>query len=162
MQKSREPIQARVMVDKLTAILQECFMGAQESGAFLIPGPNGLFDLLQGLTAREASTPVAGASMAAHALHVAFSLDAFLDWIHGKRGITYDWAKSWAKSEVTDKEWEELRQRLHRQYTALCQAVHDTAPYDADSAWGAIGVLAHTAYHLGALQVKADELRSGQ
>ena len=40
----------------------------------------------------------------------------------------------------------------------LKQAIDRHAPVDAKSDWGLPGVLAHTAYHLGAIQVKTDAL----
>jgi hypothetical protein len=144
----------------LVSVLRECFHGAGEAGAFLDPGQGGLVALLAGLTAAEASTPVAGTSVARHALHVAFSLDVFAEWIGGVRDVEYDWARSWAQGEVDENQWRALRARLAQGFEALEAAVARHAARDAQAAWGAAGALAHTAYHLGMIQIKVDELRA--
>lgn len=140
-------------------VLRECFYGAGDKGAFLDPGPNGLFALLKSLSAQEASLPVAGASIATHALHVAFSLDVFAQWIQGVRGVTYDWDTSWEKNEVSETEWNELLCKMEGQCLDLEQAIMQQAASDVEAMWGAAGALAHTAYHLGIIQVKIDALR---
>jgi hypothetical protein len=146
----------------LVSVLRECFHGAGEAGAFLDPGQGGLLALLASLSAAEASAPVAGASVARHALHVAFSLDVFAEWIGGLRDVEYDWAQSWARGEVDQGQWLALRERLALGLAALEAAVARHAARDAQAAWGAAGALAHTAYHLGMIQLKVDELRAAQ
>ncbi len=146
------------IVEEFQRVLRESFYGAEQAGAFLDPGPNGLLPVLRKLSAQDASTPVAGASIACHALHVAFSLDAFTDWIGGVRDITYDWEQSWRKSEVRAEEWVFLLERLESQYQRLGDAIAANASRDVKACWGMAGVLAHTAFHLGAIQVKVDEL----
>jgi len=66
---------------------------------------------------------VAGAFIAPHALHVAFSLEAYREWISGIRDIDYDWEKSWEKSRGTDEEWRDLTAKIEEQYDGLRQAV---------------------------------------
>lgn len=159
-EKEARPLKAEAIVAGTITVLTECFDGAGERGAFLDPGEHGLIGMLRTLTAGEASTPVAGASVATHALHVAFSLDAFGGWIAGVRDVEYDWSQSWAKSEVTSEEWLALLDRLERQRTELEETIRTHASTDLEASWGAMGVLAHTAYHLGAVTVKIDELRA--
>lgn len=149
----------KAVIAQLLAVLRECVRGAGNPGAFLEEGPHGLFQLLEGLSASEASRPAAGSSIARHALHVAFSLDAFIEWIEGVRGKEYDWAASWLRGEVTEEEWRALRRRLEAQHARLEEAAAEQAPRNPEAAWGAAGALAHTAYHLGMIQVKADVLR---
>lgn len=145
---------------QLLSVIRECLHGAVENGAFLNPGQGGLLQLLSELSAGEASKPAAGASIATHALHVSFSLDVFMDWMVGKRDIQPDWDESWARSGVDDAQWQALKDRLAVQSAALERIVGEYAPTDRESAWAATGVLAHTAFHLGAMQVKFDVLRS--
>ncbi|GEM_PF-1458204 len=52
-----------------------------------------------------------------------------------------------------------LLRQLERQYATLVEIIRENAEYDEDSGWYTAGVLAHSAYHLGALRVKVDELR---
>lgn len=147
--------------ERLLQVLEECFLGAETNGAFLDPGPNGLLDLMRSLTADEASRPVAGPSIASHALHVAFSLDAFIEWIEGERDKSYDWVESWATAEVDEVQWREALERMERRHEDLRAAIERHAPEDPEAAWAAAGVLAHTAFHLGAMQVKKDALAKG-
>lgn len=151
-------ISARELVRGVLGVIGECFDGAQDRGAFLNPGEGGLLALLGGLSAGQASTPVAGASVATHALHLSFSLNAFTDWIIGIRDKTYDWESSWSKNTVDEQEWSALLDHLAGQAETLGKAIVRHAPVDTEAAWGAAGVLAHTAFHLGAIQVKADVL----
>ncbi|WP_421903993.1 hypothetical protein [Maridesulfovibrio sp.] len=156
---NNQQLPATTIINETLKIICECFTGASQNGAFLEPGPTGLLDLLRSLSSENASTPAAGTSVATHALHVEFALNAFIEWINGERDIEYDWNKSWAKSEVTEKEWQELIQKLDEGFKQLKEAITHKSAYDQKAAWGAAGVLAHTAYHLGAIQVKVDVLR---
>ena len=80
-----------------------------------MPGEGGFLALLDTLSAGQASMPVAGASVATHALHLSFSLKAFTDWIKGIRDRDHDWEASRAQSTVNDREWQELRRGLAQQ-----------------------------------------------
>ena len=151
-------ISAQDLVGAILGVVRECFDGAKDRGAFLDPGQGGLLTLLEGLSARQASTPIAGASIATHAMHLAFSLDAFTDWIEGVREREYDWDSSWSVSTVTEREWRTLCRRMADQAEKLREAIGRKAPVNTEAAWGAAGALAHTAYHLGAVRVKADAL----
>jgi len=143
----------------IVTILRESFHGVDDHGAFLSLGPNGLLDLLRGLSAEEASIPISGDSIATHALHVSFSLDVYNEWIRGVRDAEYDWDKSWEKHAVNSDEWDELLSRIDRQYTELEHVIREHEGQDCEAVWGSIGALAHTAFHLGIIQVKFDELR---
>jgi hypothetical protein len=140
-------------------VLRESFHGAGDHGAFLDPGPNGLLAILKSLSAEEASLPIAGASIATHAIHIAFSLDVFNEWIQGIRDTEHSWDKSWEKHEVSTAEWDCLLSQIDRQFLQLERTILQYDEYDAEAVWGSIGTLAHTAFHLGIIQVKADELR---
>lgn len=155
----RKKLTADEALEATLDVLRECFHGTETGGAFLDPGPNGLSNLLSSLSAKEASTPIAGASIATHAWHIAFSLDAFLEWMEGVRDKEYDWPRSWAKTDASEEEWVALRGWLENRLHALEYAIKTYGATDREAAWGASGVLAHTAYHLGAIQVKIDELR---
>ena len=63
----------------------------------------GLFGTLDALTAEQASTPVedGGATAAAQAEHVRFSLDVSTRWMNGERDKA-DWARNWDVTQVDD------------------------------------------------------------
>src|SRR5687768_4535204 len=94
-------------------ILSEAFAGPADprSTHFANNEPDcGLFGTLDALTAEQASTPVedGGATAAAQAEHVRFSLDVSARWMRGEREKA-DWARSWDVMQVDDDAWTELR-----------------------------------------------------
>ena len=140
-------------------ILRESMHGTDEHGAFLSSGPNGMLDLLRELSAEEASLPISGASIATHAIHLSFSFEVYKEWIQGVRDSEYDWDKSWEKHDVSTAEWDTLLSRINRHHNDLEDAIRQHGEHDFEAMWGGVGALAHTAYHLGIIQVKIDELR---
>lgn len=136
-------------------ILSEAFAGPADprSTHFVNNEPDcGLFGTLDALTAEQASTPVeeGGATAAAQAEHVRFSLDVSTRWMRGEREKA-DWARSWDVMEVDDDAWTELRKELRRAYDAFVVMVHQQ-PMDAELLEGLVATVAHAAYHLGALR----------
>ena len=72
--------------------------------------------------------------MAAHALHLSFSLEAFTDWIVGTRDKTYDWKASWAQSTVSESKWRKLLERIAVQANNLTHAMTRHAAANPESA----------------------------
>ena len=89
---------------------------------------------------------------------MAFSLEVFIQWIEGHHDIKPDWDESWAQSMVTDQEWRYLPARLATLRVSLLAALDTHGAVARESVWGVAGVIAHTAFLLGAIQVKADTL----
>jgi MoxR-like ATPase len=136
-------------------ILSEAFAGPADprSTHFVNNQPDcGLFGTLDGLTAEQASTPVeeGGATAAAQAEHVRFSLDVSVRWMRGEREKV-DWPRSWDVREVDDDAWTALREQLRQAYDAFVVMVHQR-PMDAELLEGVVATVAHAAYHLGALR----------
>jgi hypothetical protein len=136
-------------------ILSEAFAGPADprSTHFANNEPDcGLFGTLDVLTAEEASTPVedGGATAAAQAEHVRFSLEVSTRWLRGDRR-TADWPGSWEVREVDEDAWTELRHALHRAYDEFVVVVHQV-PMQAELLEGLVATVAHAAYHLGALR----------
>jgi hypothetical protein len=145
-------------------ILSEAFAGPADprSTHFVNNQPDcGLFGTLDALTAEQASTPVeeGGATAAAQAEHVRFSLDVSTRWMSGDRGPT-DWARSWDVREVDGDAWTALRQQLRKGYDDFVVMVHQQ-PMDAELLEGLVATVAHAAYHLGALRQIARHVRVG-
>ncbi|WFS64221.1 hypothetical protein LF599_08720 [Pseudodesulfovibrio thermohalotolerans] len=86
------------------------------------------------------------------------SIYAFADWIKGNRDKTYNWEASWEKYTVNESEWRALLKRIANQAERLANVITRHATTNPESAWGAAGALAHTAFHMGAIQMKADLL----
>lgn len=145
-------------------ILSEAFAGPADprSTHFVNNAPDcGLFGTLAALTAEQASVAVdeGGATAAAQAEHVRFSLDVSVRWMRGEREKA-DWARSWDVREVDDVAWAELREQLRRTYDAFVVMVHQQ-PMDAELLEGLVATVAHAAYHLGALRQIAKHALAG-
>ena len=63
-----------------------------------------------------------------------------------------DPSTSWTVTAVDDKQWGDLQTRLRRESDALLVALETHATWDEDTLGVAIGAIAHTAYHLGAVR----------
>jgi hypothetical protein len=147
-------------VEHLAAVLREAFEGpAEPHWSYFADPDGGLLETLEPLSAADASRAVGGASIAAHAYHVSFGLEASAAWIGGDR-TSRDWAQSWTVTTVTDAGWRELRGQLRARYAALRDAVERGAAGSGEAVGGAVGAVAHVAYHLGEIRQKLAVLRS--
>jgi hypothetical protein len=117
-----------------------------------------LFGALAALDAATASKGVAGSSIAAHAHHVVFALEASAGWIRGERHPR-DWDSSWRVQTVDAAAWKQTLADLRTRYEELKAAIGKHAGGSVEALGGAIGVIAHVAYHLGAIKQKLAMLR---
>ena len=143
------------MTRLLLSALREGFEGPSPKVTFFLDsGPDsGLRNTLAGLSAAEASRPIGGNSVAAHAHHILFSFDAFAAYISGDRA-SRDWNESWRVSEVDEASWAKLQDDLVRGYESLRQTIKTHADASDESLGGSVAALAHLAYHLGAIRQK--------
>ena len=153
-----------MVLRSLLEVLREAYEGPPDpSGTWFVNNqPDcGVFGTLAALPAAEASrAPGPGRpSAAAHAGHLRFSLDASARWIRGERA-RLNWGESWAVSAVDEPAWAELQDDLRRAYEDLRGTVERLESLDHDSLTGAVGALAHAAYHLGALRQVAAAVRA--
>ncbi len=129
---------------------------APDGGYMLNPGDPGLLRSLDGLSTEAASklSAAGGASIAAHVDHLCYGLGLMNRWSDGEADpwSGADWAASWRRTTVTEREWADLRDRL-RDATARWQTVlHTPRAMSALELNGVIGSIAHLAYHLGAIR----------
>lgn len=145
-----------VAIGQVLAVLREAFEGSAEPWSYFTDGPadTALLGTLAKLSAAQASRPVGGTSIAAHAHHVTFGLGASAAWIRGDRSPR-DWQESWRVKTVDAAAWSRLQDQLRGGYQDLRKAVESHAGSSAEALGGAIGALAHVAYHLGAIRQKA-------
>ena len=145
---------AGFVIGELIAVIAEAFEGAGSGSYFTDHGAAaGWFGTLDRLNAAEASQPIGGTSVAAHVHHMIFSLEASTAWMAGDRSRR-DWVDSWRVSDVDPTVWTRMRADLRLGYENLRQVVQREATSSEDALGGAIGVLAHAAYHLGAVRQK--------
>ncbi len=137
----------------LLAVLDETFDTVR--GIYLDHGTS-LFETLAGITAVEASIPVGGkcATLAAQVKHTAFYLDVLERVVRTQDTSPVDWDEIWRTvGAVSDDEWTAIQAELRASYNRIVQLVHDTTMWPSErEVAGAIGMIAHTAYHLGEIR----------
>ena len=143
-----------VTVSLLTRMLREAFEGP--------PGPwtyftdtsagTGVFATIGGLSAAAASREggPGRTTIAGHVHHLTSSVALSTTGLRGE-STSRDRSRSWTVSVVDEAEWAALGARLRDEYEGLLVAVEMHAQWDEDALGVAIGALAHTAYHLGAI-----------
>jgi DinB superfamily len=118
---------------------------------------SGILGTLDGLSAAEASRPFATggeATAAAHADHVLFSLALANRAAAGENPYpSAKWAESWRRRIVTDAEWKSLRAELHAAADAYRRSLAANTHWRTDDdITSALAVVAHGAWHLGAIR----------
>ncbi len=122
-----------------------------------------LLETLEPITAAEASVPVSesGAGIAGHVEHVRFYLAVLADHIHGKDASNIDWEQSWLVNTVTADEWDALRSRLRGAYKEVRGLIEGFDTWEGENdVSGALAVIVHTAYHLGAIRLGLFQVQS--
>jgi len=149
------------MRGQLLAVLREAFEGPSQAWSYFTDNnpEAGIFGTIGSKTAREASVVIGGTTIAAHVHHTAFALEASAAWIKGDRS-SRDWKESWKTSTVDESFWTELRDRLRRAYVDLRSAIEQHGMASVEAVGGAIGAVAHAAYHLGAIRQKVAVART--
>lgn len=133
-------------------LLRETFEGSPEGqpSAYLDRGI-GFFTTLDKLSAADVSREFAGTTIAAQTEHAKFYLDRLCEFIGG-RTERVNWEDSWLIETVNDAEWDALRQTVRRSYENLLRCLAAVEDWTEDRTGMAIGMVAHTAYHLGAIR----------
>lgn len=150
-------------VEALLYILDETFESVH--GVYLDKGTS-LFETLATITAEEASQPVSAtcASLAAQVEHVRFYLDLTIQYARGGNPGKVDWGHIWRTVQVVSpEEWETSKQRLRETYANVVQLVKtypDWDKADADVIGSSMGMIIHTAYHLGEIRQALCTLKS--
>lgn len=146
------------VVDQLLAILDEAFEHPEKPWSYFTdPSPDaGYFGTLAKLSAAEAQQASGATSIAAQVSHVIFALEASSAFIAGDPnppGLE-KWQQSWQLAELDDEAWFTLQAKLRDTYQNLRTAIEAHAVSHPHALGGAIGAIAHAAYHLGAIRQK--------
>ncbi len=144
-----------VTVGLVTRMLREAFEGPPGPWTYFTdtaPG-TGVFGTISALTASQASQEAGPGhtTIAGHVQHLTSSLALSTRGLRGQ-STSRDRSHSWTVSVVDDAGWAALRARLRGEYESLLVAVETHAAWDEDALGVAIGAIAHTAYHLGAIR----------
>jgi len=136
-------------------MLREAFEGPPGPWTYFTdtsPG-SGLFATIDGLSASQASH-VGGpgrTTIAGHMQHLSSSLALSTRGLLGE-SASRDRSRNWTVATVNDAEWAAVRGRLRDEYQKLLVTVETHAAWDEDALGTAMGAIAHTAYHLGAVR----------
>lgn len=145
-------ITTKQFTETVAYLLRETFEGSPEGmpSAYLDRGV-GFFKTLEGTTAEAASTEFRGTTIAAQTEHAKFYLDRLCEYING-RTEPVNWEDSWLIETVNEAEWDALRESVRKAYenTLLCLA--EEREWHTMQTGMALGLIAHSAYHLGAIR----------
>lgn len=140
----------------MTQLFKEAFEGRPEgqSHTWFVEGTEGMFDALDAVDSVRASkraSPECG-TIYAHLNHARYALWLSNSYIRGEAPAS-DWEGSWAKQECSDEEWNQLGIDMRREFNDIV-AFFETRPNWPEQDWllGAMALLPHMAYHLGAVQ----------
>lgn len=139
-------------VASVAYLLRETFEGSPEGqpSAYLDRGV-GFFNTLGGLTAADVSRDINGTTIAAQTEHAKFYLDRLCEFVKG-RTERVNWEDSWLIETVNDAEWNALRESVKQAYENTLRCLATVEDWTEDRTGMAIGMVAHTAYHLGAVR----------
>lgn len=151
-QKADGRIGAKDLVTSVAYILRETFEGSPEGlpSAFLDRGV-GFFSTLGSLSAEGASAEFGGTTIAAQTEHAKFYLDRLCEFING-RTERVNWDDSWLIETVNDGEWDALRESVRKAYENTLKCLAGVDEWTEERVGMSIGLVAHTAYHLGAIR----------
>lgn len=145
-----------IIATALVALASELALGTAESGGFVLNrGDIGFLRSLDRLSAAQASASAhGGATIAAHADHVAYGLSLLNRWSAGEQNpwATADWSKAWTRTTVTDAEWKALREHVRTQAHAWVENQRASREVGDLELKGIIGNIVHMGYHLGAIR----------
>jgi uncharacterized damage-inducible protein DinB len=144
-------IAQNVWVKNLLMLLKETFEGP--GGSVYLDKGAGLFQTLDALTADAASrVPDAGGqTIAAHCAHLAYYVRVNHNSAMGREQHV-DWASSWRPQQVGDREWEALKGGVRREYVAFIETLERLQTWEEQQVGDSMAIVAHTAYHLGAIR----------
>ncbi|HSK72485.1 MAG TPA: hypothetical protein VK892_12350 [Pyrinomonadaceae bacterium] len=133
-------------------ILGETFEGSPEGqGSAYLDNGVGVFNTLENLSAEQVSRHIGGTTIAAHTEHAKFYLDRLCEFINGSTEKV-NWEQSWLIETVNETEWNFLREGMQKSYEGVLRCFAEVETWKEDNIGEAIAIIAHTAYHLGAIR----------
>ena len=152
MENGKDQIAVQQLAGAVAYLLRETFEGSPEGqGSAYLDRGVGFFSTIGGLNAEQASTEFTGTTIAAQTEHAKFYLDRLCEFING-RTERVNWEDSWLIETVNDAEWDALRESAKKAYENVIRCLASVDDWTEDRTGMAIGMVAHTAYHLGAIR----------
>jgi hypothetical protein len=155
-----ETIEKAVLVRAALALFDEAYVEAADPrGTWFTDNEKagGIYGTLASISAEAASRPLSPLdpiTAASHLGHLVYSLDLLNRAGRGENPYpSADWKGSWARRAVTEGEWGALLDEYRRQLDEARATLASGATF-ADEMYltGTFGVIAHGAWHLGALR----------
>ncbi|MBP9080914.1 MAG: hypothetical protein KBF80_11755 [Flavobacteriales bacterium] len=140
----------------LAGILAEITTGTPVNGGFVLNGgDHGLLASLDQLSATDASrSSQGGATVAAHAAHLAFGLSLLNRWATegGNPFAGAHWYEAWQITAVDGPHWQHIRDNLRKEAGQWQEVLYTPREVAEIELKGMFGSVAHLAYHLGAIR----------
>ncbi len=142
----------------LSILFKETFEGmlTAEEQVYLAHD-TGIFATLGKLSAEQASTEINSTTIAAHGEHARFYIELLNNYLNRDMRVV-DFKQSWRVSKVSEDEWDDLRENLSKTYRKTSETLEKNDVWGLDTITVAMGIVAHTAYHLGAIRQMAKNL----
>lgn len=136
----------------LSILFRETFEGMPTKEEYIFTNAEtGIFATLGKLDARQASAEINRVTIAAHAEHARFYLELLDNYLNKDMRVV-DFNQSWRIKSVGEDEWEVLRENIAKIYRKVGETFEKNDEWALDSITVAMGIVAHTAYHLGAIR----------
>ena len=133
-------------------LFRETFEGSPEGqGSAYLDRGVGIFATLEKLSAEDVSCEVYETTIAAQTEHAKFYLDRLCEFMNG-RTEKINWEQSWLIETVSEEEWSALSLGVRKSYENVLRCLAAMEDWSEDNVGMAMGMLAHTAYHLGAIR----------
>lgn len=152
MENDKNFILKRDFVESAAYLLRETFEGSPEGqgSAFLDQGV-GFFSTIDALDAESASKAFYGTTIAAQTEHAKFYLDRLCEYMNG-RTERVNWEDSWLIETVNEDEWVALRSAVRNTYESTLKTLASIEDWPERRVGEAVAMVAHSAYHLGAIR----------
>lgn len=141
-------------------LLTETFESVQ--GAYLDRGTS-LFETLADISAAQASQPMGDcATIAAHVAHTTYYLEVLEDRMFGRDLSHVNWDAIWDEvSGVDQAEWERMLADLRATYERIKSHLDGAEQWEGINELSSmLGIIAHSAYHLGEIRQMMCHLKS--
>ena len=143
-------------------VLRETFEGSPEgAGSAYLDNGIGVLPTLETLSAGQVSKYSGETTIAAHAEHAKFYLDRICEFMKGKTAKV-NWEQSWLIETVTEEEWKSLRAAVKKSYENVLRTFAGIETWNQDNIGDAVALIAHSAYHLGAIRQMAKSVSQAE
>ena len=133
----------------LSILFKETFEGMPTAEEQVYLAHNtGIFVTLGAISAEQAST------IAAHGEHARFYIELLNNYLNNDMRVV-DFKQSWNIKIVSENEWDDLRENLSKVYRKTSETLEKNDVWGLDTITVAMGIIAHTAYHLGSIRQMA-------